>query len=382
MEKYRLIAPCYFGTESTTAFEVRRLGAEDVKVTDGRVTFSGGVELIASANLNLRCAERVVLLLKTYKAVTFDELFDGVYEIPWEEFLPANAQFPVKGSSLSSQLSSVPACQSIVKKAIVKRMMYRYKTTILPENGPLYKIRFSIRKNQVEVMLDTSGDGLHKRGYRRNSTLAPIKETLAAAIADLGHVRRNTQMMDPFCGSGTLVIEAAQKALNIAPGLRRRFAAEQYDFIPSSVWIQQREKCLSETRMDAEFEGYGFDIDPAAVELAMQNAKLAGVGERCHFEVSDVRNFTAKSDAIVLTNPPYGERLGNLDAATELAVILGQRWKLNPGTGLYVITADMEFENHFGIRANRRRKLYNGMIPCQVYMYFGNLKAGSESKNH
>lgn len=382
MEKYRLIAPCYFGTESTTAFEVRRLGAEDVKVTDGRVTFSGGVELIASANLNLRCAERVVLLLKTYKAVTFDELFDGVYEIPWEEFLPANAQFPVKGSSLSSQLSSVPACQSIVKKAIVKRMMYRYKTTILPEIGPLYKIRFSIRKNQVEVMLDTSGDGLHKRGYRRNSTLAPIKETLAAAIADLGHVRRNTQMMDPFCGSGTLVIEAAQKALNIAPGLRRRFAAEQYDFIPSSVWIQQREKCLSETRMDAEFEGYGFDIDPAAVELAMQNAKLAGVGERCHFEVSDVRNFTAKSDAIVLTNPPYGERLGNLDAATELAVILGQRWKLNPGTGLYVITADMEFENHFGIRANRRRKLYNGMIPCQVYMYFGNLKAGSESKNH
>ena len=227
MEKFHLIAPCYFGTESTTAFEARRLGAENVQVTDGRVAFEGGVDMIAAANLNLRCAERVVILLKTYTATTFDELFDGVYSIPWEEVIPADAQFPVKGSSLSSQLSSVPACQSIVKKAIVKRLMQGHKTSYLPETGVLHKIRFSIRKNLVELMLDTSGDGLHKRGYRRNSTMAPIKETLAAAIADLGRVRRDTLMMDPFCGSGTMVIEAAQKALNIAPGLRRRFAAEQ-----------------------------------------------------------------------------------------------------------------------------------------------------------
>ena len=224
MEKFHLIAPCYFGTESTTAFEARRLGAENVQVTDGRVAFEGGVDMIAAANLNLRCAERVVILLKTYTATTFDELFDGVYSIPWEEVIPADAQFPVKGSSLSSQLSSVPACQSIVKKAIVKRLMQGHKTSYLPETGVLHKIRFSIRKNLVEIMLDTSGDGLHKRGYRRNSTMAPIKETLAAAIADLGRVRRDTLMMDPFCGSGTMVIEAAQKALNIAPGLRRRFA--------------------------------------------------------------------------------------------------------------------------------------------------------------
>lgn len=371
MEKFRLIAPCYFGTESTTAFEVRRIGAEDVQVTDGRVAFTGTVETIAAANLNLRCAERVVILLKTYQATTFDELFDGVYEIPWEELIPADAQFPVKGSSLSSQLSSVPACQSIVKKAIVKRLMQGHKTSSLPETGTLHKIRFSIRKNQVEIMLDTSGDGLHKRGYRRNSTLAPIKETLAAAIADLGRVRRDTQMMDPFCGSGTMVIEAAQKAMNIAPGLRRRFAAEQYSFMPASVWAQQREKCLSETRLDAAFEGHGFDIDPAAVELATQNAKLAGVGERCHFEVADVRTFEPASEAVVLTNPPYGERLGSLDEAAELAGVLGTQWKKHPGSGLYVITADMEFETHFGTRANRRRKLYNGMIPCQVYMYFG-----------
>ena len=368
--KYHLIAPCYFGTESTATFEVRRIGAEDVQVTDGRIAFTGGPEIIAAANLNLRCAERVLLLLKSYTATTFDELFDGVYAIPWEELLPADAQFPVKGSSLSSILSSVPACQKIVKKAVVERLKKGHKVLILPETGALYKLRFSIRKNRVEIMLDTSGDGLHKRGYRRNATGAPIKETLAAAIADLGRVRRDTLVQDPFCGSGTMVIEAAQKAMNIAPGLRRRFCAEHYGFIPQKVWAEQREKALSEVRMDAAFEGRGWDIDPAAVELATQNAKLAGVGERCHFEVADVADFVPDVAATVLTNPPYGERLGDLETAARLAGVLGSRWEQNPGQGLYVITADADFERHFGKKAARRRKLYNGMIPCQVYMYY------------
>lgn len=368
--KYHLIAPCYFGTESTAAFEVRRIGAEDVQVTDGRIAFTGGPEIIAAANLNLRCAERVLLLLKSYTATTFDELFDGVYAIPWEELLPADAQFPVKGSSLSSILSSVPACQKIVKKAVVERLKKGHKVLTLPETGALYKLRFSIRKNRVEIMLDTSGDGLHKRGYRRNATGAPIKETLAAAIADLGRVRRDTLVQDPFCGSGTMVIEAAQKAMNIAPGLRRRFCAEHYGFIPQKVWAEQREKALSEVRMDAAFEGFGWDIDPAAVELATQNAKLAGVGERCHFEVADVADFVPDAAATVLTNPPYGERLGDLETAAKLAGVLGSRWEQNPGQGLYVITADADFERHFGKKAARRRKLYNGMIPCQVYMYY------------
>lgn len=368
--KYHLIAPCYFGTESTAAFEVRRIGAEDVQVTDGRIAFTGGPEIIAAANLNLRCAERVLLLLKSYTATTFDELFDGVYAIPWEELLPADAQFPVKGSSLSSILSSVPACQKIVKKAVVERLKKGHKVLTLPETGALYKLRFSIRKNRVEIMLDTSGDGLHKRGYRRNATGAPIKETLAAAIADLGRVRRDTLVQDPFCGSGTMVIEAAQKAMNIAPGLRRRFCAEHYGFIPQKVWAEQREKALSEVRMDAAFEGCGWDIDPAAVELATQNAKLAGVGERCHFEVADVADFVPDVAATVLTNPPYGERLGDLETAAKLAGVLGSRWEQNPGQGLYVITADADFERHFGKKAARRRKLYNGMIPCQVYMYY------------
>ena len=368
--KYHLIAPCYFGTESTAAFEVRRIGAEEVQVTDGRIAFTGGPEIIAAANLNLRCAERVLLLLKSYTATTFDELFDGVYSIPWEELLPADAQFPVKGSSLSSILSSVPACQKIVKKAVVERLKKGHKVLTLPETGALYKLRLSIRKNRVEIMLDTSGDGLHKRGYRRNATGAPIKETLAAAIADLGRVRRDTLVQDPFCGSGTRVIEAAQKAMNIAPGLRRRFCAEHYGFVPQKVWAEQREKALSEVRMDAAFEGFGWDIDPAAVELATQNAKLAGVGERCHFEVADVADFVPEAAATVLTNPPYGERLGDLETAAKLAGVLGGRWEQNPGQGLYVITADADFERHFGKKAARRRKLYNGMIPCQVYMYY------------
>ena len=368
--KYHLIAPCYFGTESTAAFEVRRIGAEEVQVTDGRIAFTGGPEIIAAANLNLRCAERVLLLLKSYTATTFDELFDGVYSIPWEELLPADAQFPVKGSSLSSILSSVPVCQKIVKKAVVERLKKGHKVLTLPETGALYKLRFSIRKNRVEIMLDTSGDGLHKRGYRRNATGAPIKETLAAAIADLGRVRRDTLVQDPFCGSGTMVIEAAQKAMNIAPGLRRRFCAEHYGFVPQKVWAEQREKALSEVRMDAAFEGFGWDIDPAAVELATQNAKLAGVGERCHFEVADVADFVPEAAATVLTNPPYGERLGDLETAAKLAGVLGGRWEQNPGQGLYVITADADFERHFGKKAARRRKLYNGMIPCQVYMYY------------
>ena len=370
LNEFTLVAPCFFGTESTLSFEVRRLGAQNVQVTDGRVAFSGGPEMIAAANLNLRTAERVLLLLKTFPASTFDELFDGVNAIPWEELIPADAQFPVKGSSLSSQLSSVPACQSIVKKAVVKRLQAGHKTATLPETGALYKIRFAIRKNVVEVMLDTSGDGLHKRGYRRNATLAPIKETLAAAIADLGRVRRDSLVQDPFCGSGTLVIEAAQKALNIAPGLRRRFAAEQFDFVPAAVWREQRQKALDETKLDAAFEGIGYDIDPAAVALASANAKLAGVGERCRFEAADVKDFTAAQNAIVLTNPPYGERLGDAAEAAGLARTLGQVWQRHPGQGLYAITADAEFETHFGKKAARRRKIYNGMIPCQLYMYF------------
>ena len=312
----------------------------------------------------------MLLQLARYRATTFDELFDGCYQIPWEELLPADAAFPVKGSSLSSQLSSVPACQSILKKAVVKRLLAGHRVTALPESGDVYKIRFALRKDEVEIYLDTSGDGLHKRGYRKRATLAPIKETLAAAIADLGRVRRDSLVQDPFCGSGTLVIEAAQKALNLAPGLRRRFAAEHFAFLPAEVWAQQREKARAEIRLDAAFAGVGYDIDPDAVALANANAKLAGVGDRCRFAVADIKDFTPAANATVLTNPPYGERLGDAAEAAALARTLGQVWQQRPGQGLYAITADAEFEQHFGKKAARRRKIYNGMIPCQLYMYY------------
>ena len=367
---YELIAPCFFGCESTAGFELRRLGAEDLRVTDGRLTFRGGAEMIAAANLNLRTVERVLLLLASYRAETFDDLFDGVYAIPWEELLPADAAFPVKGSSLNSKLSSVPACQSIIKKAIVKRLMRGHRTTVLPETGSEYRVQFLLRKDLCEIMLDTSGEGLHKRGYRRNAMEAPLRETLAAAIADLGRVRRDSRVEDPFCGSGTLIIEAAQKALNMAPGLQRRFAAERYNFVPPAVWAEQRQKALAEIKADAAFEGFGYDIDPAAIELAKANARLAGVDKRCHFEVADVKDFAPRPEAIVLTNPPYGERMSTIEGAARLAQTLGRQMETHPCAGAYVITADMEFEAHFGRRAAKRRKMYNGMIPCQVYMYY------------
>ncbi|MEG2931454.1 MAG: class I SAM-dependent RNA methyltransferase [Ruthenibacterium sp.] len=368
--KYDLIAPCYFGTETSAAFDFKRIGAENVSVTDGRVAFCGDESIIAAANLQSRCAERVLILLKTYSATTFDELFDGAASIPWEELLPADAEFPVKGSSLSSTLSSVPACQSIVKKAVVERLKRGHGVQILPEDGALYKLRFSIRKNMVEVMLDTTGDGLHKRGYRRNSTEAPIKETLAATIIDLGRIYHDTIAQDPFCGSGTLMIEAAMKAMNMAPGLRRHFSAEHFAFMPSEVWAQQRERALDEIKKDVTFEGIGYDIDPAAVELAATNAKLAGVGKHCSFFTADVKTFAPAAGSMIFTNPPYGERLGDLATAGRLAKALGERLSEYPVRSAYIITADADFEQHFGKKAKRRRKLYNGMIPCQVYMYF------------
>lgn len=368
--KYRMVAPCYFGCEAATAFDIRSIGAQDVEVTDGRVAFSGDETVLARANLRLRSAERVLILLKSYRATTFDELFDGVASIPWEELMPAQAEFPVKGSSLSSTLSSVPACQSIVKKAIVERMKKGHGVVVLPENGPLYKIRFSIRKDWAEVFLDTSGEGLHKRGYRKNSTLAPIKETLAATIVDVAHLRFDSLVQDPFCGSGTLLIEAAMKAMHMAPGLRRTFLAEQYDFIPSSVWQAARAQELAEVRRDVAFRAVGFDIDPEAVEIANRNAKLAGVDGKIQFFTADVRKFEPAPETVVMTNPPYGERLGDAAMAAQLEEVLGQRLTLNPIKSTYVITSDADFEQHFGRRADKRRKLYNGMIPCQLYMYF------------
>ena len=362
--------PCLLGLESLVGDEVKKLGLADVKVENGRVLCRGEERDLARLNINLRCGARVLLVLASFRATDFETLFQGTRAVRWEDWIPREGEFPVTGYSINSTLHSVPACQSIVKKAVVERLGAAYGLQTLPETGKRYQIRFSIMKDEVMLCLDASGEGLYKRGYRAVGVAAPLKETLAAAIADLGRVRRDSLVQDPFCGSGTLVIEAAQKALNLAPGLRRRFAAEHFDFVPADIWAEQRQKALSEVRKDAAFEGIGYDIDPAAVALANANAKLAGVGDRCRFETADVKDFRALDSATVLTNPPYGERLGDASEAAGLAKTLGQVWQAHPAQGLYAITADADFEQHFGKKAARRRKIYNGMIPCQLYMYF------------
>ena len=368
--KFELIAPCFFGCESTAKFELNRIGAENIRVDDGRLTFSGGAEMIAAANLHLRTVERVMLLLARYRAATFDDLFDGVYDIPWEELLPADAAFPVTGSSLNSQLSSVPACQSIIKKAVVKRLMAKHHTSVLPETGAEYKIRFMLRKDQCEIMLDTTGDGLHKRGYRRNAMEAPIRETLAATIADLGRVRRDSLVEDPFCGSGTIAIEAALIAKNRAPGLDRRFDAQKWAFLPPACWMDAADEA-----QDREFHGqydiWGGDIDPRAVDIARDNARKAGVDDCVRFQVADAAQFHRDSPyGQLVTNPPYGERLLERQEAEALYRAFGKAWRTLPaGWRTLVLSSHTEFERCFGKPADKKRKLYNGMIKCDVFMY-------------
>ncbi len=368
--KYTLVAPCSFGAESVLNYEIKKIGGENIQVNDGRIIFTGDERTIASANINLRSAERVMILLKEFKAKTFDQLFDGVSSINWESYLPVDAQIPVKGYSLNSTLTSVPACQSIIKKAIIEKMRKQYKTSIISETGNVYKIRFSLRKDVISIMLDTSGDGLHKRGYRRLSGEAPIKETLAATIIDLARIRDYSIVQDPFCGSGTLLIEAAQKALNIAPGIKRKFISENYKFIPKEIWEEEREKAKSAIKKDVEFKAYGFDIDPLVLEVAKKNAAKAGVSKYVSFFEADIKSFSPSQESIIITNPPYGERLGELEDAVKLEKTLSKKLEQNPVKGTYVITADSEFETNFGKKASKRRKLYNGMIPCQLYMYY------------
>ena len=377
---HTFMVPCLLGLEKLVGDEIRRLGLKDVQVENGRVLCRGELSDLARLNINLRCGARVLLVLGRFPARSFEELFQGTRAIPWEEYLPRDAAFPVKGYSISSQLHAVPACQSIIKKAMVERMKAHYGLEQFPEDGVKYQVRFSLFKDEAMICLDSSGEGLYKRGYRAVGVEAPLRETLAAAMVTLSRFRGRDPFCDPFCGSGTLLIEAAQKAMNIAPGLKRRFAAERYSFVPAALWAEQRQKALAESKLDVGFEAFGYDIDPAAVAQANVNAKLAGVEKRCHFEVADVATFAAKPEAIVLTNPPYGERLGTIEGAAKLARTLGQQMEASPCAGLYAITADMDFELHYGKRANKRRKMYNGMIPCQLYMYYNAPKTEKVAK--
>lgn len=369
----KMIAPCLFGTESIAADEFRRMGFENVVTEDGRVKLEGDASMLARANINSRFAERILINMGEFTALTFTELFDNVKALPWERFIGKDDAFPVNGHSLSSQLHSIPDCQAIIKKAIVERLKTKYGISWFSETGPEYRIRFSIRRDKVTMMIDTSGDGLHKRGYRRNSNDAPLKETLAASMCDLARIYPDTQMYDPMCGSGTLLIEAALMATATAPGLRRYFAAERFESIPQKAWQNERMRAQDLIRHNIEFSAQGYDIDPNSVELTLANAKKAGVEKYVKAAVGDIKDFKAPDERFLLiTNPPYGERLLDVRAAEELYKVMGERFLEGQGRKYFVISPHDEFEKHFGRSADKRRKLYNGMIKCQLFMYFKN----------
>ncbi len=370
MKNLKMTAICLFGTEGIAAGELKRMGAQSVIAENGRVNFEGDFNILARANICSRTAERILINIGEFSALTFTELFDGVRSLPWEDYIGKDDAFPVTGWSLNSKLFSIPDCQSIIKKAIVERLKAKYGCSWFEETGPEYKIRFSILKDRVSVMIDTSGEGLHKRGYRRSSNEAPIKETLAAAMCDLSRIYPDTQLYDPFCGSGTILIEAALMATKTAPGLRRFFAAERFGFIPRAVWQEERMRAQDAILHDVEFTANGYDIDPRAVELTLQNAKKAGVAKYVKAAVRDIRDFSCGGGrSLTITNPPYGERLLDIREAEELYRIMGERFDDSPGKKYCVISPHDEFEKCFGRTADKRRKLYNGMIKCQYYMY-------------
>lgn len=371
MDKYKLTAVAIFGTEGILADELRRMGADDVTAENGRVSFSGDGNMLARANICSRFAERIMICVGEFTALTFDDLFEGVKSLEWERFIGKDDAFPVTGWSLNSKLFSIPDCQSVIKKAVVERLKIKYGCEWFSETGPEYKIRFSILKDTVSVMLDTSGEGLHKRGYRKNGNDAPIKETLAAAMCDLIRIFPDTQLYDPFCGSGTILVEAALMATKTAPGLRRFFAAERFDFLPRKVWNEERTRAMDLILHDVDFTAQGYDIDPHAVELTLQNAQKAGVEKYVKAAVRDVRDFSVSdSRCSVITNPPYGERLLDIQGAEELYGVIGERMPKSAGKKYGIISPHDEFESLFGRPADKRRKLYNGMLKCQFYMYF------------
>ena len=370
MSALQLAIPTLFGLEGLAADELRRLSLSDVRAENGRVLCAASPADIARVNLNLRTGERVLLVLGRFYAADFDALFEGVRALPWEDFIPKNGAFPVKGHSLNSALHSVPACQSIIKKAVAARLGSKYHLESLPETGALHQIQFSIMKDEVTLMLDTSGAGLHKRGYRAVGVAAPLRETLAAAMVLLSRYRGKDPFCDPFCGSGTIAIEAALIAKNRAPGLNRSFSAQKWGWLPSSVWMEAAGEA-----MDKEFDGnydiWGGDIDPAAVEIARSNAVKADVEDLVRFEVADATCFHRSSDyGRIVTNPPYGERIMEKKEAETLYRAFGQAVRsLPPGWKVSVLSSHTEFERTFGRTADKRRKLYNGMIKCDLFQY-------------
>ena len=378
MREMEFTVPCLFGLEGLCGDELRRQNFENVRVENGRVLFSGDETALAKANLWLRTGERVLITLGSFPARSFEELFQGVYHLPLEDFIPKDGTFPVKGHCLNSRLMSVPDCQAIVKKAASRRLGEKYGLSWLPETGDKYQLQFSIMNDQVNLYLDTTGPGLHKRGYRAVGNEAPLRETLAAAMVQLTRYRGREFFWDPFCGSGTIAIEAALIAKNRAPGLMRKFAAQSFPWIAPEIWDDLRREA-KEKEFNGNYHILGSDNDPRCVSLSMANARKAGVADCIRFRDADATKMSLPTDTgILVTNPPYGQRMLEQQSAQRLYAALGRHLKFANGWKKYIITSEPEFEHYFGKRADKKRKLYNGMIQCNYYMYTDNTRRVKE----
>ncbi len=369
--EYKLVATAAFGLESIVARELKTLGFSDVAVENGRVSYGGGERDIARSNIWLRTADRVLIELARFHAGDFEELFQGVLKIPWEEIIPFEGIMHVAGRSSGSKLSSVPSCQAIVKKAIVEAMKRKHKVVEFPESGPRFGIEVVLLKDVATIYMDTTGPGLHKRGYRTGAGEASLKETLAAGLVYLSRWRPSAVLADPFCGSGTIAIEAALIGKNIAPGITRRFASEKWAFIPPRVWIDARSEARSAAN-DGTFHIMASDLDEAVLNKARQNAKHAGVSPYIDFQRRDFREFRPdEKGGTVICNPPYGERSGERRLMGELSRDMGQVFQGLPTWSFFVLTGFEQFERYYGRSADGNRKLYNARIKCYLYEYFG-----------
>ena len=369
---YEYVATCLFGLESLLGEEIDALGYERIETIDGRVTFKGDMAAIARCNINLRFAERLYIKMGSFRAATFAELFDGTNALPWEQWIAEDDAFPVKGHSIKSALTSIPDCQSIVKKAVVSRLSNEYGISWFKEEGVKYQIEFFILKDIATLMIDTSGVALHKRGYRPAAGIAPLRETLAAAMVKLSRPRDEVLLWDPFCGSGTIAIEAAMMMTGTAPGLGRSFAAEEFYDIPEKIWIDARDEAKS-LRRDTEFEVYASDIDPHMIDLARANIKRADMGAhiKC-FERDATQIVKAERRATIVCNPPYGERLSDMREVESLYRSMGRCFARLAPWQIYILTSVPDFERLYGRRADKVRTLYNGMIKCGFFQYFKN----------
>ncbi len=370
--RVELIATATFGLEAVVRREIEALGYKVLKTEDGRITYLGDERAIVRSNLWLRTADRVYVKMGEFKAKTFEELFQQTRAIAWEEYIPPTGKFPVVGTSVKSELHSVPACQSIVKKAVVMRLQEFYQTEELPEAGCEYRIRFAALKDSFIMMMDTSGAGLHKRGYRVKDVAAPMKETLAAALVQLSFYRADRELVDTCCGSGTIPIEAALIERNIAPGLGRKFASEDWDIIPEEYWKEERKLAYEAADYDKGLSIKGFDIDRKAIEAAKLNADEAGVLDDMEFLRMNMMKFEPTSEyGVVISNLPYGKRVGTDDSILEIYEKFKSLMNEHPTWSFFLITSDKNIEKELDRKADRRRKLYNGNIETQFYQFHG-----------